>query len=383
MYKRVLLLLLSSSLVLAACVETKPIEQLAIINARGVDLIQQKDEQLIDTTLVIFQFDTQTKDISKIASGTGKTIKEAGQNANEKTSFTLTSGQIRLELYGIETAKTGVMQYLNTLARDARTSDRVMLAVTDKTAKEVLTNGQNATSINVGLFINGLIKQKVENDSIPKVEFNDFTHAYFESGRDPVLPLISVADGDVPSLSKIALLQDDVYTGTLSLKEALYINLILKNIKSTPFNIGIPIEQSLQDYLQEELSGNEKDHLYVNGKIIKGKSKTRLTRRETLKFKTDIKIQMNILELSNELALENDDVIKALEKEIANQIKKEYERLLQKTQEMGADPFGYGQIYRIHTPDGKLKKGEWHKLYPDIEVDYNIHVNIVDYGAVR
>ncbi|WP_158589599.1 MULTISPECIES: Ger(x)C family spore germination protein [Clostridia] len=383
MYKRILLLLLLSALVLAACVETKPIEQIAIINARGVDLIQQKGEQLIDTTLVIFQFDTQTKDISKISSGTGKTIKEARQNANEKTSFTLTPGQIRLELYGIETAQTGIMQYLNTLARDARTSDRVMLAITDKTAKEVLTKGQNETSINVGLFINGLIKQKIENDSVPKIEFNDFTHAYFEAGRDPVLPLISLDGDDLPSLTKIALLQNDVYAGTLSLKEGLYINLILKNIKSTPLNIGIPIEPSLQNYLQEDLSGSDKNHLYVSGKIIKGKSETRLTKQETLQFETDIKIQMNILELSNELALDNDEVIKALEREIADQIKKEYEQLLQKTQEMEADPFGYGQMYRIHTPDGKLKKEEWHKLYPDIEVDYNIHVNIVDYGAIR
>ncbi|GGJ70221.1 Ger(x)C family spore germination protein [Virgibacillus salexigens] len=190
--KLIMLLCFIPILLLSGCLETKPIERLAIINARGIDLLA---EGLIDTTLVMFQFDTQSPDISKIASGSGKTIKEARYDANTKTSFTLTPGQIRLELYGKDVAEKGIISYLNTLVRDARTSDRVLLAITDSSAKEIITQGQQATNINVGLFMSGLIKQKIENDSIPKPELYDFTHAFFEKGQDPVHLLLVLQKG--------------------------------------------------------------------------------------------------------------------------------------------------------------------------------------------
>ncbi|MGX4670215.1 Ger(x)C family spore germination protein [Cerasibacillus sp. JNUCC 74] len=366
---------------LSGCVEPKQIEQLAIINARGVDQLKQTSDELIETTLVIFQFDTQTNDITKIATGTGKTIKEARHHADSKTSFTLSPGQIRLELYGMDTAKSGISPYLNTLYRDARTTDRVMLAITDKTAKEVLTTGQEVTKINVGLFINGLIKQKITNDMIPKAELNDFTHAFYEKGRDPVLPLITTDDG-VPALTGAALFKGDTFVGKLSLRQALYINLILKKIKAPSFNIGVP-EEPLKNYIQEELSENENEDIYLNGQILSGKDRTKLMDKDKLTFQTDITIEMNILELSKELELENEKVVEKLEKEIGNQVEREYEKLLEATQEMGADPFGYGEIYRIHKKNGKLKKGEWHKLYPNIKVNFNANIKIVEYGAIR
>ncbi|WP_309245509.1 Ger(x)C family spore germination protein [Virgibacillus proomii] len=365
----------------SACVEPKQIEQLAIINARGVDQLKQTGEELIETTLVIFQFDTQTNDITEIATGTGKTIKEARHNADSKTSFTLSPGQIRLELYGMDTAKSGINSYLNTLHRDARTTDRVMLAITDKTAKEVLTAGQEATNINVGLFINGLIKQKITNDMIPKAELNDFTHAFYEKGRDPVLPFITTDDG-VHALTGVALFKGDTFVGKLSLRQALYINLILKKIKAPSFNLGVPTEP-LKKYIQEELSENENEDIYLNGQILTGKDRTTLLDKEQLTFQTDITIEMNILELSKELELENKKVVEKLEEEIGNQMEKEYAKLLETTQEMGADPFGYGEIYRIHKKNGKLKKGEWYKLYPDIKVKFNANIKIVEYGDIR
>ncbi|MYL42873.1 Ger(x)C family spore germination protein [Virgibacillus salexigens] len=376
--KLIMLLCFIPILLLSGCLETKPIERLAIINARGIDLL---DEGLIDTTLVMFQFDTQSPDISKIASGSGKTIKEARYDANTKTSFTLTPGQIRLELYGKDVAEKGIISYLNTLVRDARTSDRVLLAITDSSAKEIITQGQQATNINVGLFMSGLIKQKIENDSIPKPELYDFTHAFFEKGQDPVLPLISSAEG-TPALSSMAMFKDDVYVGKLSLDQAILINMFLKTIHSTPFDIGVDAKP-LEKYLQNFLSGQDNETIQLNGKIIKGRTNTKIVDPKQLKFQTDVTIQMNLLELSRELDLANEEVTSTLEEQIEKQVKKQYEELLTQTQKMKADPFGYGEIYRINKNNGELKRDQWHELYPEIDVDYKVDVKIVEYGTIR
>ncbi|CDQ40768.1 MULTISPECIES: Ger(x)C family spore germination protein [Virgibacillus] len=376
--KLIMLLCFIPILLLSGCLETKPIERLAIINARGIDLLA---EGLIDTTLVMFQFDTQSPDISKIASGSGKTIKEARYDANTKTSFTLTPGQIRLELYGKDVAEKGIISYLNTLVRDARTSDRVLLAITDSSAKEIITQGQQATNINVGLFMSGLIKQKIENDSIPKPELYDFTHAFFEKGQDPVLPLISSAEG-TPALSSMAMFKDDVYVGKLSLDQAILINMFLKTIHSTPFDIGVDAKP-LEKYLQNFLSGQDNETIQLNGKIIKGRTNTKIVDSKQLKFQTDVTIQMNLLELSRELDLANEEVTSTLEEQIEKQVKKQYEELLTQTQKMKADPFGYGEIYRINKNNGELKRDQWHELYPEIDVDYKVDVKIVEYGTIR
>ncbi|EQB35069.1 hypothetical protein M948_18395 [Virgibacillus sp. CM-4] len=376
--KLIMLLCFIPILLLSGCLETKPIERLAIINARGIDLLA---EGLIDTTLVMFQFDTQSPDISKIASGSGKTIKEARYDANTKTSFTLTPGQIRLELYGKDVAEKGIISYLNTLVRDARTSDRVLLAITDSSAKEIITQGQQATNINVGLFMSGLIKQKIENDSIPKPELYDFTHAFFEKGQDPVLPLISSAEG-TPALSSMAMFKDDVYVGKLSLDQAILINMFLKTIHSTPFDIGVDAKP-LEKYLQNFLSGQDNETIQLNGKIIKGRTNTKIVDPKQLKFQTDVTIQMNLLELSRELDLANEEVTSTLEEQIEKQVKKQYEELLTQTQKMKADPFGYGEIYRINKNNGELKRDQWHELYPEIDVDYKVDVKIVEYGTIR
>ncbi|WP_200416491.1 Ger(x)C family spore germination protein [Virgibacillus salexigens] len=376
--KLIMLLCFIPILLLSGCLETKPIERLAIINARGIDLLA---EGLIDTTLVMFQFDTQSPDISKIASGSGKTIKEARYDANTKTSFTLTPGQIRLELYGKDVAEKGIISYLNTLVRDARTSDRVLLAITDSSAKEIITQGQQATNINVGLFMSGLIKQKIENDSIPKPELYDFTHAFFEKGQDPVLPLISSAEG-TPALSSMAMFKDDVYVGKLSLDQAILINMFLKTIHSTPFDIGVDAKP-LEKYLQNFLSGQDNETIQLNGKIIKGRTNTKIVDPKQLKFQTDVTIQMNLLELSRELDLANEEVTSTLEEQIEKQVKKQYEELLTHTQKMKADPFGYGEIYRINKNNGELKRDQWHELYPEIDVDYKVDVKIVEYGTIR
>src|SRR5699024_11556902 len=53
---------------------TEEIEELGIITARGIDYLE---EHQLQTTLIIFQFEAQSQNFTKIVSGTGETVKEA------------------------------------------------------------------------------------------------------------------------------------------------------------------------------------------------------------------------------------------------------------------------------------------------------------------
>src|SRR5690554_4272934 len=114
------------SLFLTSCIEMQEIEKLGIINADGVDIAENN---LLELTLVIFQFTIQSEEISKIISGKGKTIDGATTDAEHTSLYELAPGKSKLSIYGKEMAEKGILPLLDTKSRDARVLDLMYLAV--------------------------------------------------------------------------------------------------------------------------------------------------------------------------------------------------------------------------------------------------------------
>src|SRR5690625_43827 len=176
-----LTMLLLLSILLISCVEPEQIEQIGIINARGLDSLK---DDLLGTTLVIYQFSSESDSISKTRSGKGSTVRGAMEDTEHTTSFRLTPGKIKVEMFGRELAEKGIFPYLDTLGRDAQMSDMMYLTLSDTTAKEVLSIEENLTSKNVGQFIYELIKNETIHHNIPRKTLHDFFRIYYEVGQD-------------------------------------------------------------------------------------------------------------------------------------------------------------------------------------------------------
>src|SRR5690625_7305121 len=85
-------LILLLSILLTGCIEAEEIEKLGLINARGVDT---GEDNLLETTLVVFQFSAQSEDNTKIIPGRGKTIKGAMEDAEHASVFKLARSEER------------------------------------------------------------------------------------------------------------------------------------------------------------------------------------------------------------------------------------------------------------------------------------------------
>lgn len=378
MNKKLLILLLLLCTLLSGCLASKRIESLGIINTRGVDVL---DDNLIETSLIYFEFDSQTKEIIQTVSGIGKTIKGARANANFKTSYQLSPGQIRLELYGMEAAKKGLLPYLDTIARDARVANTMFLAVSRVSAKELITKAEEGKSRNVGRAFSELVQQSVNDDIIPRFTLQDFMHVYFDAGKDPVLPILAV-ENKRPKLDAIALIKGDKYVGEIPIKDAFLINILDKTVKTTFVELELPIKQLKPFMVKPKKNEQEQEKvLNVTLSVLKGEGKTKVVDLENMKFETDIKLNFNLFEITEDVLLDNPKVISVLEKEIKKNIKQQYEGLLAKVKEVNVDPFGYGNVYRAHTADGKLTKKEWRDKFPTIDVNFNIDVEILRHGT--
>ncbi|WP_165769101.1 Ger(x)C family spore germination protein [Virgibacillus profundi] len=381
MLNRILInLIIISFILFTGCVQSKELETLGILNTRGVDLSKENNGQ-IETTLLIYQFDAQNKNISKLLSGTGNTLKDAREDANNKTTFLLTPGQIRLELYGKEIAQKGILRYLAALARDSRASDTMLLAISDTTAKDVLMKGQSQTEINVGQFLHGVIDTEYNEDSLLRIDLQTFSHMFADIGHDPILPIISL-ENDLPKLSAMAVFQDDKYVDKISLDDGFLLNLFQNRVSSAPVELTIPREPFKKYEQYKEISKNKEEELHIRV-LLKGKSKTKMTNVQEQHFKTDIDLDIEIQEFSQLLNIENGHVADLLKKEIAKEIEQQYDTLLNKLQEINADPFGFGNIYRSNKKDGKLTKKEWREKFPEIKVDFNVKVRLLNYGTTQ
>src|SRR5690625_324168 len=109
-----LTMLLLLSILMTGCIEPEQIEKIGIINARGLDL----ENDLLETTVVIYQFSSESDSISKTRTGKGQTVRGAMEDTEHTTSFRLTPGKIKVEMFGKEIAKKGIFPYLDTLARE-------------------------------------------------------------------------------------------------------------------------------------------------------------------------------------------------------------------------------------------------------------------------
>ncbi|MEC5423747.1 Ger(x)C family spore germination protein [Virgibacillus sp. C22-A2] len=377
---RFIYILIILLVLLTACVPTRELERLGIINTYGIDISNSQDGQ-IESTLIVFQFDAQAENVTKTLSGLGYTVKGARENANTKSSYILSPGQVRLMLYGKEAAEEGIFNYVSPLVRDARVPATMLLAVTNTTAKEVLTLGQENTSINVGQYLHDLIEQEYSEDLIPRVTLHDFTHKLAAVGEDPILPVINLVE-DIPQLTSIGIFKDDKYVEEISIPDALWLNLFHKRVQSAPLELRLTREP-FKEYIQSQngpQSDKEDIHIVID---ISGSSHTKITHTDELRYKTDINLEIDLREFSEELMIEDEQVADVLEKEVERAIKANYETLLEKLQEINSDPFGFGQIYRAKNRNSPLTQDKWREKFPDISVEFNVNVKLKNYGTVK
>ncbi|WP_067724930.1 Ger(x)C family spore germination protein [Oceanobacillus damuensis] len=378
--KKVLLIILPFIL-LSACVQQRPIESLSIIHTRGVD-ISEDERYNIESTLITFQFDAQTDEITTQITGKGNTIKEALGDAGYQTRYELTPGQIRLELYGKEAAQDGISQFLSTLVRDARVSDIMFFAVSDRPASEVLTKGQTQLAPNVGQYLHQLLEKEVEEDSIPMATLYDFNRKMTAIGQDPVLPVLDLDENDSPGMTGLAVFQDDKYIGKVSLKEAYLINLFEKKTKSAPLDLTLPLKPFLE-HIAEGYEANDEEEMHIRLIVEHGKSNTELVDDEKLAFKTDISLEADLYEISETINVDKEAIVDLLEKESEKAIETLYDNLLTKLQEFNSDAFGLGTLYRAQKRDSELTTEEWREKFPGVTVDFHVKMDINHYGTIQ
>ncbi|KGX90757.1 hypothetical protein N781_06520 [Pontibacillus halophilus JSM 076056 = DSM 19796] len=360
---------------LTACVDRKYIEKLGIVTVVGYDLLE---EGWLEGTMVLFQFDPNATNISQIIVSRAKTSKGLMQDASLKSSKELVSGQLRLVVYGKEMAEEGVMRVTDTMIRDAAIADMLYLAVSETSANEVMNTNNFEDAPNVGNYLYTLIQKNIQEEKIPQATLHHFVSNVYSDGKDPVLPMIKLENSKA-TVMNLALFRDEKMVGQITAKEGFFLKLLQGRYQSGHLEIAIPTRE-IKDYIRHEANQQTREFLYMDLDEIKSQTNIELTNVDTPSFSAKVNLTARILELSENVSLENPEVIKILEEQISKSIEFQMEQLLQKTQKMKSDPFGFGNTYQEKVGQQSVDSKDWHELYPNIEVNFNVQVKVIRHG---
>ncbi|WP_157842715.1 MULTISPECIES: Ger(x)C family spore germination protein [Bacillus] len=371
-----ILLLLGCCFLMTACLESRNLEELGLVTVAGYD----KEEDLLRGTIVYYEFDPLHPNNTKLVSSVARTAKGIRQQENFSSSRRLLAGQVRAIIFGKELAEQGMIQYIDTLGRDAEIGTMVYMAVSETSAYDLLTSAQQSRDItNAGTYLYELIRQNVETESLLSPTLHEFMQCYYSEGRDATVPMLSFSQGTM-YVKGLALFQDDRVVGSISTNELFYLKLIKDPFKSGNVELEMP-KEDLQKFIKPGEETND-ERMYLSLEHLRSNVKVKLVEEAVPSFEVTIKIDTRILEISENYDIGKPEGVKLLEKEISKDIAKHTEEIIYKLQEMNSDPIGFGNVYRARVGYKKFDKEQWRELYPNAIFTVKVDSNILRTGVM-
>ncbi|MDQ0971016.1 spore germination protein [Neobacillus niacini] len=346
--------------VLTGCAEQRIIDDLALINAVGYDVTENKKNPLKLTGTFPFitkdgKYDRKTIIVE------GKSSKEAREKVRLKTNLKLESGQIRVTLYGQELAKHGMLPYLQSLVRDPSIGTRAKLALAEDQASDILmlqikNEGQNATYLEQ--FLTKLNRENLRTN----YNIYQFLRDYYDDGIDPILPVFKVEKNNIV-YNGIGLFHEDKLVEILKPSEARYLFLFREEMKQGNF-----VEQI-------DVGEEEKASIMLNYELKEHHIEVQSTAANTKKASINIELIGDVLEYTGKEDVSDPKIQKKIENIITKKINQEGKELIVKLQKLQVDPLGINRYVR-----NKMNYKEWKALdkYQSYqEMNINIEANII------
>jgi spore germination protein len=360
-----------SILLLCGCAEPKVLDRLGLITTVGYDL--GKNGSILGT-LVELKIDPNAPKDVVIVESQSLTIRGILANANKKTSRRLTSGQLRVIIYGKDMLKQGKTKIAQTLTSDPIISDMTFLAMTDGKARDLLHLKLEHIS-DIGIHIFRFMEQNTQSKTMPSSTMQEVLHNHYTVGKEPVMPIININGKEGILFSGVAIFKGAKLVGKINTEQSFYLSLINDKYKSGSKDVLI---ESDSPKLKR---GNERSHKTVAAlDSIQSNSDIKLINRDKPEFDIDIKLSARLLEVTSSIDIGNPQNMKLIEKEIEKSMKKDIENLLSYCQSKNSDVFGLGDTYRSTVRHSNLTDAKWYKMYKNAKVNIKVDFSVIRTG---
>lgn len=382
-----IIIILFATFFLTGCWSSKELNEIAIVNAIGIDL--KDDEYVVSAQVMNPKKESagtkgdQTDSI--VYTGRGKSILESLRNITLEAPKRLNVSHLELLIINEDAARKGVDKIADQFLRESETRNECILLVTEDDQKAadilgIMTPLELYPSQNI---LESIEISKKYQGTTTNTRFDEFTEEILKPGISPVTSSVKVVNKKKSGytkenleqaktttyvkLGKIALFRDYKLKGFLSDDESFYFNLVDNNNKNGVLNI--PCDDTKNSSMTIE--------------IIQSKAKidSKITEDE---INGTVKISMtaNLAEVQCKEDVSGNKSLHDIEIETQKFINKKVKNTIKKTQKYQTDVFGFGKNlyqndYRNFEP--LLKKWDT-KYYPEMKINVKTEVNLIDTG---
>ncbi|MCY9693834.1 Ger(x)C family spore germination protein [Paenibacillus alginolyticus] len=387
LFKRILPIVLIASL-LSGCWGRKEVNDIAIVTATGIDL---SDNGLIRVTLLLAVprlFGTTSAGggggESKLETSAGWIVSEKGEtvmDAYRKFQGTLPRkiffSHNRVIVIGENLAKKGVMPVLDFFERTRQSQLNSYVLVTKTEAAEVLNFKPKFEKLT-----SEIIKEEMKTNIGPSVRIGQFLTMVMDEGEEPYAPRISVVPSesggfglkDTKNLNATegtAAFLGDRLVGWLDNEETRGLMWVRNEMKKGVITVNIP----------KERGGGR-----VSAEFSNVRSKLSPIESEgDIRMKIKLSASLNVYENTSNLDLSETKNAEILRTLFADEIKERIRLVCEKAQKtFQSDILGFGQsVYRHNHSAWKVRYAKkWRTLFPDVKVDTETSVQIVNTGLI-
>lgn len=360
----------SSLTLLTGCWDRTEINDLAFVNATGVDRQEENRFRVsIQTPLPGAMGGpggggggTSGNKPYYVDSGIGRNVREANDDLQQRMSRELYFAHRRILVIGEDLAKAGFKRTLDVILEhpESRLSTFVLISKGD--ALDILTSSPHFEQL-PGEALRELTKTGLN------INTRDVLNNIARPGKDPVVPLVKTVttknEGDDEKkelqIDGAAIFKEDILQFMTNKEESLGLSWLLKEMQDK--SINVPIKEDSE----------------LNLNIQKYNIKTSYKVKNNLPEFT-IKFKVNTVLLQNEpdIHLEDPNVYQMATKKMEQEIKKQVNALINHAKSEGVDPYGLGwHIYRYENMLWEKELSDkWRELLPDIKVNIIVSADI-------
>ncbi|TMW73906.1 Ger(x)C family spore germination protein [Alteribacter natronophilus] len=369
--KRLIPLSLAILLLLSGCWDSRQLRDITIAKSAALDLLDDGIYQSTISSPVPRKY--QAEERTLVVSGTGHTIREARMALDGKVSEQIDTAKLRILVLGEPLARKNIFPPLDIMYRDPRSSLGAKIAVFDGVGSNLI-HMKLTDKPRTSEFVAELLETAESNTIVDDINVQLICPIMMDPGEDMILPYIGVDEEDNPRLIGNALFNGDTMTGSLSVEDSTLLLLMKGKLGSATF---------LTEKVHQEEEEDDKDN-YITLRIRDTAASTEVTvNHASDEVTANVKLTMKVeaIEYPHNELTEKENIAK-LNTSLEEQFTAEAGEIFKTLQESNCDALGIGRRVLVHHPDF-WDTHKWNELYPEITIEPEIKVEIVDHGIIN
>ncbi|RDU37779.1 Ger(x)C family spore germination protein [Neobacillus piezotolerans] len=349
-------IVISSLLLLGGCVNTEIIDDVRLVTGIGYDL--GEGDKVVGTALIPYYLPDQKIENNTLTSSASPT-RDLFKNYQQMSSDPIVGGALEVVLFGMDFAKNGIYQVVDSLGRDPGVGTKMFLVVVDGEARELL-EGQYGKRGNSS-YIADLLDHNIKTRDMPKTNLHLFMSDFYQTGKTSFLPIIKKKSETAVEIAGLALLNNGKMVDKIPRNKMFYFKLMAQKHSGGSIRVDIGKHKAVVESINSRL-------------------KKKIVRRNPYEIDVHIKMKGYLNQYTGRGL--NQKIIHEVERTLEKQIRSNAGELVKQFQKKGVDPFGFG-----HYADSRIRGFDykhWRKYdYKSLKVNIKPHVNIVESGVIE